>query len=82
MLIYEYAAEIENQIDDLFAQKTAKNEFRENLTLLALAVLGVFDTIDVFADWFNFDVGNIRVLGIAVAVLAIIYIIYKGLKKE
>lgn len=55
LFINEQVAEIENQIEDSFAQKTADNEARENKILFILAILGVFDLVGKFFEWLNLE---------------------------
>ncbi len=56
MFIPEQTGEIENQIRALFEQKTARNEARENLILFILAILGVFEAVDLLVGWISTDI--------------------------
>ena len=51
MFIDEYTSEIKDQIEALYAQKTADNESWENSILFILSVLSVFEATDLFAEW-------------------------------
>lgn len=77
MFIAEQTAEIENQIDALFTQKTSRSEARENLILLILAILGVVEVVDCVSAWTWPSVSSIvkSAIPIALIVVAIIWYI-------
>ena len=82
MFIPEYSAQIENQIEDLYAQKTAKNETSENLILFILATLSIFEVINICTDWIlNKNSGRIGYSAILFVVLIFVYLLSKIRKK-
>ncbi|MBQ8000277.1 MAG: hypothetical protein IJ298_03560 [Ruminococcus sp.] len=70
LFIAEQTAEVEKQIESLAAHKSSQSESKENLILFFIAVLGVFETINCLADWWNFD--EFHWLRITVAVIVTI----------
>lgn len=64
LFINEQVAEIENQIEDAFAQKTADNESSENRILFLLAILGIFDMVGKFFEWLNTSAINGKINGV------------------
>ncbi len=82
LFINEQVAEIENQIEDAFAQKTADNESRENFILFILAILSIFEATNTFWPWFFPDISNCTKAIIASVFCAFAVIWYVIIRKK
>lgn len=76
MFIPEQTADIEKQIEALFAQKNLRNENREDIILFALAVLGIFDAINYLVLWFCNMPCNIFQLALSFVLIIPAIVIY------
>lgn len=80
MFISNLSTQIEDHIEDLFANKTAQNESAENLILFVLATFGVFETINIVIAWIS-D-GRCKLLGFASSFVILIWVVYFWVKRS
>ena len=59
---------IENRMRELLENKTAKEEFTENVILFILACIGVFEAVQVFSGWLNSINGGPSIIEISVSI--------------
>lgn len=82
MFVSEQTAEIQEQIDALFTQKTSHNEALENKILFGLAMLGVFEVVDYVLTWCCPTIQNLLKLGVSFVIIAAVAVcIYIGKNK-
>lgn len=76
MFIPAQTAEIENQIEALFTQKTSRSEARENLILFFLAILGIFEAVDCLLTWVCPSINSLIKLGVSFLLSGLAFVWY------